>query len=88
MRLAAGFTAAATWTGFIAFAALTAELPFFAQAKAAYLLMLAPPLAVAFALGFGAADAWLGRLGGTAARAPLYGWLAAFAAALFLGFAA
>jgi hypothetical protein len=88
MRLAAGFAAAASWAVLLAFAALTAELPFFAQAKAAYLLMLTPPLAVAFALGFGAADAWLGRLGGTAARAALHGWLAAFAAALYLGFAA
>jgi hypothetical protein len=88
MRLAAGFAVAASWAVMLAFAALTAELPFFAQAKAAYLLMLAPPLATAFALGFGAADTWLSARVGTPARAALHGWLVAFAAALFLGFAA
>jgi hypothetical protein len=87
MRLAAGFAASASWAVLLVFAALTAELPFFAQAKAAYLLMLTPPLGVAFALGFGAADDWLARAG-TAARAALHGWLAAFAATLYLGFAA
>ena len=87
-RLAVGFAATASWAVWLAFAALTVELPFFAQAKAAYLLMLTPPLALAFAEGFGAADAWLGARAGTPARAALHGWLAAFAAALYLGFAA
>jgi hypothetical protein len=87
-RLALLFLATAGWAVFLAFASLTAELPFFTQVKAAYLLMLAPPLALCFAAGFARAEAWLGRRGGLAARALLYAWLAAHAGSAFLAYAA
>ena len=66
---------------------LTLALPYFGQARAFYALMLTPALALYFALGFGALDVWLGRLGGTPARALLYGWLAAFFGVLYLSYA-
>lgn len=88
LRLALGFLACATWAVFVAFLSLTLDLPFFAQAKAAYLLMLTGPLALAFSAGFCGLDAWLAARGAAWARALLYGWLAAFAGTLFLGFAA
>ena len=68
-----------TWPSLIAM--------FFAQAKAAYLLMLAGPLALAFATGFAGLDAWLAERDVWPARAVLYGWLALFVGTLFLGFA-
>ena len=52
-----------------------------------YALMLTPALALYFALGFGALDNGLGRLGGTPARAVLYGWLATFFGCVYLSFA-
>jgi hypothetical protein len=48
--------------------ALTLELPYFGQAKAAYALGLLSPLGVSFALGAETADEALGRLGGEPAR--------------------
>jgi hypothetical protein len=87
-RLALLFLATAGWAVFLAFASLTAELPFFTQVKAAYLLMLAAPLALCFAVGFVRADAWLGRRGGLGARMLLYAWLAAHAGSAFLAYAA
>jgi hypothetical protein len=66
---------------------LTLSLPYFGQAKAFYALMLTPVLALYFALGFGALDDGLGRLGGTPARAVLYGWLATFFGCVYLSFA-
>jgi hypothetical protein len=87
-RLALGFLATATYAVGLAFLALTLQLPFFAQAKAAYLLMLAGPLALAFAAGFAGLDGWLASRGWLAARVALYGWLAVFAGALFLAYAA
>jgi len=83
-RLALGWLATAGYAVGFAFLSLTLALPFFAQAKAAYLLMLTGPLALAFAAGFDALDARLGR----APRALLHGWLTACAGAFFLAFAA
>jgi len=66
---------------------LTYELAFFAQAKAAYLLLLTAPLALAFAAGYSGVDAWLAARSAHVVRALLCGWLVAFAGTLFLGFA-
>ncbi len=67
---------------------MTLQLPFFAQAKAAYLLMLTGPLALAFAAGFAGLDGWLAGRGWLPARVALYGWLGLYAGALFLAYAA
>ena len=75
------------WSIALAFLTLTLRLPFFAQAKAAYLLPVAPALAVWFALGTRALDDALARRGWTAARAALAGWCVLCAGTLFLGFA-
>ena len=74
----------AWWVGF-GFLYLTLRLPFFAQAKATYVLGLLVPLAAFFALGAARADAALARW--TPARALFWGWLAVCAGTLFLGFA-
>jgi hypothetical protein len=87
-RLALGFLATSVWAVFVAFLALTLQLPFFAQAKASYLLMLTAPLALAFAEGCTAVDGWLARRGWAAGRVALCAWLALFAGALFLSYAA
>ena len=86
-RLALGFLATAAWAAFLAFVTLTYQLAFFAQAKAPYLLFLTAPLALAFAAGYSAVDAWLGARSAHGARAVLCGWLVAFAGTLFLGIA-
>lgn len=66
---------------------LALRLPYFAQGKASYGLVVTAPLAVLFALG---AD-WLDRACRgpqlVALRALFFGWLAVFAAAMFLAFA-
>jgi len=66
---------------------LALRLPYFAQGKASYGLVVTAPLAVLFALG---AD-WLDRSCRgpklVAIRAVFFGWLALFAAAMFLAFA-
>ena len=72
----------------LAFLSLTLALPFFAQAKAAYLLMLSGPLALAFAAGFAGLDGWLARCGWLPARVAIYGWLGLFVGVLFLAYAA
>lgn len=87
-RLALGFLATSCWAVMLTFTALTLDLPYFAQAKAAYLLMLAGPLSLVFALGVREADAWLDGRGWTPARALLHGWLGTFAVTLLLSFAA
>jgi hypothetical protein len=87
-RLALGFLATSCWAVMLSFTALTLDLPYFAQAKAAYLLMLAGPLSLAFALGVREADAWLEVRGWTPLRALLYGWLGTFTVTLLLSFAA
>ncbi len=75
------------WSLALAFFALTLQLPFFAQAKAAYLLPAAPALALWFALGTRSLDEALSRRGWTAARAALAGWCVLCAGTLYLGFA-
>jgi hypothetical protein len=86
-RLALLFLATTSWAVFLAFAGLTAELPFFTQVKAAYLLVLSAPLALCFAVGFTRADAWLDSRGWLPARVLLYAWLAAHAGAVLLTYA-
>jgi hypothetical protein len=87
-RLALGCLATAVYATSLAFLALTLQLPFFAQAKGSYLLMLTGPLALAFATGFSALDNWLARRGWLPARVALHGWLGLFAGVLFLSYAA
>ncbi len=88
-RLALGLLATSGYAVCLAFFLLTVQLPFFAQAKGAYLLMLAAPLSLAFAWGFQALDDWLCRRRlGRPARAGLHGWLTVYAGALLLSFAA
>ena len=67
---------------------VTLELPYFGQAKAFYSLALVPVAAFFFATGCGWLDGLLGAHGGRFARAPLYGWLAAFFGVVYLSFAA
>lgn len=87
-RLALGLLLTVVYAVALAFFALTFQLPFFAQAKGPYLLMLATPLALAFAAGFASLEAWLGRRTGRAGRAFACGWLALYAGTLFLSYAA
>jgi hypothetical protein len=87
-RLAHAFLLLAAWSVALAFLALTLRLPFFAQAKAAYLLPLAPACALWFALGARSLDALLARRGLEAARAALAGLWTLAAGTLFLAFAA
>ncbi|MDJ0850389.1 MAG: hypothetical protein QNK04_18615 [Myxococcota bacterium] len=86
-RVALLFLLTASWAVFLAFLSLTLELPFFTQAKAAYLSMLTPVLALAFAVGFAALDRWLDSRSWLPARVLLYGWLALLAGTFFLAFA-
>jgi hypothetical protein len=66
---------------------MSLRLPFFAQAKATYGLILMPPLALFFAEGFSRCDDALARRGWLPARAVVHGWFALFAATCFLAFA-
>ena len=86
--LALGFLVTASWAVALAFFYLTLALPIFAQAKASYLLMLAAPLAICFALGGSWVDDWLAQPGRLALRVLFHAWLALYAGTLFLGFAA
>jgi hypothetical protein len=67
---------------------LTLELPYFGQAKAGYLLGLAPVLALTFAIGADAADATLERWAGRGAAVALRTLLTAAGALFLLSFAA
>jgi hypothetical protein len=87
-RLAHACLLLCAWSVAVAFLYLTLRLPFFAQAKAAYLLPVAPALAIWFALGARALDGALARRRWTVARAALAGWCVLCAGTLFLGFAA
>jgi len=66
---------------------MSLRLPFFAQAKATYGLVIMPPLALFFADGLSWCDEALARRGWLPARAVVYGWFALFAATCFLSFA-
>jgi hypothetical protein len=67
---------------------MSLRLPYFAQAKASYGLVVMPLLALFFADGFGWLDDALARRGRVGLRALSFGWLAVFAAACFLAYAA
>ncbi len=83
--LAGAFLLTVSWGVGLAFATLTFRLAFFAQAKAAYGLMLTAPFALAFAAGALAVDRALS--GVPALRALWAGGMVATAAVLALGFA-
>jgi hypothetical protein len=85
-RAAFSFLATTAWVVGLGFLYLTLRLPHFSQAKATYTLVMVGPFAVFFALGAGRCDAALARW--LPVRAAFYGWLAMFAATLFLSFAA
>lgn len=68
--------------------ALTASLPFFAQAKASYALCLAGPLSLFFADAAARIDAALATRGATLARAAFAGLLGSLLGGFFLGYAA
>lgn len=89
-RAALSFLLTASYAIGFVFLALTVSLPFFAQAKAPYLLCLTPVLAVAFAAGAARVDDALRGPGPaqTALRLLLAGLLTAALGCFFLGFAA
>jgi hypothetical protein len=66
---------------------MSLRLPYFAQAKATYGLVVMPLLALFFAEGVAWLDETLEERGWLPACAVLYGWLALFAATCFLSFA-
>jgi hypothetical protein len=66
---------------------LALRLPYFAQGKASYGLVVTAPLAVLFALGADGLDRACRGPYLVALRAVFFGWLAVFTAAMFLGFA-
>ncbi len=84
-RAAFGLLCGSVWLVGLGFVYLTLRVPFFAQAKATYALVVLAPLAVFFALGAARAEAALARW--TPLRAAFWGWLALLAGVLFLGFA-
>jgi hypothetical protein len=63
---------------------MSLRLPYFAQAKASYGLVVMPLLTLFFADGFGRLDAALARRDLNGLRGVAYGWLAVFAAASVL----
>jgi hypothetical protein len=65
---------------------MSLRLPYFAQAKASYGLVVMPLLALFFADGFGRLDAALTRRGLISLRVVAFGWLAVFAAASVLAY--
>jgi hypothetical protein len=67
---------------------LSLRLPFFAQAKASYGLVVMPLLALFFADGIAWLDQAMHERGWLPARAVLHGWLGLFIASCFLAFAA
>ena len=67
---------------------MSLRLPYFAQAKATYGLVVMPALALYFADGLAWCDDALAARGGLPARAVLYGWFGVFTATCFLSFAA
>ncbi len=85
-RATFGLLCGSVWLVGLGFFYLTLRVPFFAQAKATYALVVLAPLAVFFALGAARADTVLARW--TPARAAFWGWLSVLAGVLFLGFAA
>jgi len=66
---------------------MSLRLPFFAQAKATYGLIIMPALALFFADGLAWCDEAFARRDWLPARAVVYGWFALLAATCFLSFA-
>ena len=66
---------------------VTLVLPYHGQARASYLLAIAPALALFFALGFTSVDRWLARRGWTAGRVFLFAWWGALLGVFYLSFA-
>jgi len=87
VRVALAMSLALLWALLLAGVAASLRYGFHGSARAGYLLAGMAPGALVTALGLDAADRWLERRGGTAARAVLYGWLAALAAASAATFA-
>ncbi|MEE9606359.1 MAG: hypothetical protein V3U03_01365 [Myxococcota bacterium] len=87
-RAAFSFLTATSYAVGFAILYMTVRLPFFAQAKAFYGLLLAGPLAVFFAAGAARLDGALAARGWLAARSAFYAWLFLFAVVLFASYAA
>jgi hypothetical protein len=87
-RAALSFLLTACYAVGFAFLALTISLPFFAQAKAPYVLCLVPVLSVFFASGTVRVDDWLAAPGRLPLRLAFAGLLTAALGCFFLGFAA
>ena len=87
-RAAFSFLVTCSWAVGLGFIYLTLRLPFFAQAKATYTLLLVGPLAVFFAMGARWCDSALSRRASTPARFVFWGWMLAWAGTLHLAFAA
>jgi hypothetical protein len=66
---------------------MSLQLPYFAQAKASYGLVVMPALTLFFVDGFAWCDEKLAARGWLPARALLYGWLGLFAATCFFSYA-
>jgi hypothetical protein len=67
---------------------MSLRLPYFAQAKASYGLVVMPVLSLFFADGYVWLDDALARRGLYLPRAAVFGWFVVFVAVCFLGFAA
>jgi hypothetical protein len=88
MRAALSFLLTCCYAVGFSLLALTASLPYFAQAKASYALCLVGPLALFFADAAARLDTALAARGATATRAAFSGLLAALLGGFFLGYAA
>jgi hypothetical protein len=86
-RAAFSFLATLAYAVLFGLVYMSLRLPYFAQAKATYGLVIMLPLSLFFAEGLTWCDATLARRGWLPARAVVYGWLALFAATCFLAFA-
>jgi hypothetical protein len=87
VRAALSFLLTACYAVAFSLLALTASLPFFAQAKASYALCLVAPLSLFFADAALRVDGALAARGATAARAAFAGLLTALLGGFFLGYA-
>ncbi|HVN36840.1 MAG TPA: hypothetical protein VMW19_01535 [Myxococcota bacterium] len=87
-RAALSFLLCACYAVGFSLLALTASLPYFAQAKGSYALCLAPALALFFADAAARLDDTLAARGAAIARAAFAGLLTALLGGFFLGYAA
>ena len=88
-RVALSFLTTTVWAVVFGFLYLSLLVPFYSQAKASYGLVLAPPLAIFFALGAERCDDALARPGKVwlALRGAFYGWLGLWLGVLLLSYA-